>query len=59
MIKIEDLNIVPFPKDGTKGVKITHVPTGLAVISNDEPTMEKNKEKAFKKIEALVDNFLK
>jgi protein subunit release factor A len=59
MLKTEDLNIVPFPKDGTKGVKITHVPTGLAVISKDEPTMEKNKEKALVKLEAIVDNFLK
>lgn len=41
------------------GIKAIHVPTGLAVICNSERDQYRNRETAIKKLEVLVNNFVK
>lgn len=61
MLNHDDLLFENFPQgvSNSKGIRITHTPTGLAIICRDEDTYILNREKALKKLEMLVNNFVK
>jgi protein subunit release factor A len=66
MLNPTDLKTESFPKQPEGGmqigkmpvgVKITHIPTGLAVICNSERSMHLNRDIALAKLERLVLGF--
>lgn len=60
MIRAEDLKIDIYRigsdlRRGNSGVRITHIPTGIIVRSEDQPNYELNRDQALKYLEEKLN----